>query len=340
MSAESSQQLPAEETAKLIDLTDRLRSVGAPHAAQRLSAIDQNINELEYSELERLVGPERVAGELKRSARVRVSVLRAIRNGMIFLPLLWAWVVLGLATEQYRQLLIRDPRASSESFIALWQRGFDGRFITFEEASLIAAVIIVLLAALTVWLTWVDSRKERLQAEAIDELDQLMTRISLRISKRPDTAGSFAMREDYTAALARGIDNLALVAKELTRGQHQVAEYQELLARALSDNNSVSETVVRALSSLAGEQARLADVLDRLASPPQEANRTDAAVSVSGNYGQATLLGEALARLTTSMRPFVATRTRFEQRIRHVPTGNECRCRGCGCIASRAAANG
>jgi hypothetical protein len=300
MSAESSQPLPAEETAKLIDLTDRLRSAGAPHAARRLSAIDQNMDELEYSELIRLVGPERVAGELKRSARFRVSVLRTVRNGMVFLPLLWVWVVLGLATERYRQLLIRSPGFARESFIALWQRGFYGGFITFEEASLIAAVMIIVLAALTVWLTWVDSRNERLQAEAVDELDELMTRISLRISQRSYTAGSSAMREDYATALAHNIDDLALVAKELMSGQRQAAEYQELLTRALSTNNSISEAVVRALSSLAGEQARLTDTLDRLASPPQDAGRADAAVNVPDDYVREATLG-ALARLTASI---------------------------------------
>jgi hypothetical protein len=181
--------LPGAEDAadKLERLCTRLRHAGADGAADRFEAIDIEIADgnRSFDDLERRIEPDRAVDELN-SARGRVrwrklihgklgSGLRPLlgfpksvryshllRNVFALAPLIFTWIMLGLAAKHYDSYLAKNPKAANEPFLLLWQQGFGSRhFLTFQQVTLIDFGLLACVVLLTFWVHWAEGQADR-----------------------------------------------------------------------------------------------------------------------------------------------------------------------------------
>jgi hypothetical protein len=176
-----------------------LRNAGAYGAADRLRTVDTMVEngELNFEGLERHIDPDRMVDELN-SARGRVCwgklargewrnglrplagfpksarYAHLLRNVAALAPLIFTWIMLGLAAQQYSREIKADPQAANEPFLLLWQRGFGTGFWSFELVTIIDFSVLALVALLTFWVHWAEGQADRsaeLVYEAMDSLE-------------------------------------------------------------------------------------------------------------------------------------------------------------------------
>jgi hypothetical protein len=83
------------------------------------------------------------------------------RNVAALLPLIFTWIMLGLAAQRYSNYINHDPRTADEPFLLLWQQGFGTGFPSFEFVTLIDFALLALVVVLTYWVHWAEARADR-----------------------------------------------------------------------------------------------------------------------------------------------------------------------------------
>jgi hypothetical protein len=95
-------------------------------------------------------------GALPAVQSVRLAHLA--RNLAALAPLIFTWIMLGMAAWQYKHEIhsTTDPQVKTTSFLLLWQQGFGTRFWSFELVAFVDVSLLLLMAALTVWVHWTE----------------------------------------------------------------------------------------------------------------------------------------------------------------------------------------
>jgi hypothetical protein len=202
-----------------------LREGGAPKAAKRLSDIDNYIDKLDYSGLERIVDPEQAEDELRASRQRGVRRAHIWRNTVALLPLLLTWVALSGASWQYSDDLAQHPGDSTQSFLLLWERGFDHRgwwVPTFARVAFIDFIILGIVLCLTVFVYRVENADDKSRTEVIHNLWTALNSLKVTIDEsRPRTP---ATAEEWADAARRIISDAMEQTKLLTESGRQAIE--------------------------------------------------------------------------------------------------------------------
>ena len=79
-----------------------------------------------FSPLHSLFDPEKLAARREGLVeRDGLSRAEAWRNVLVLMPLVVTWIGIAWAVHAYSQLVTKDPAQAAQSFIYLWQNGFD-----------------------------------------------------------------------------------------------------------------------------------------------------------------------------------------------------------------------
>jgi hypothetical protein len=232
--------LPGGEAAArtLSKLSKQFRNAGADGTADRFEAIDSKIANWNphFEDLERHVDPERAVDELN-SVRGRprwqklfhgdwqgglrpllgfpksVRFAHLLRNVAALAPLIFTWIMLGLAAQHYDSDLKDNPKAVSEPFLLLWQQGFGTGFLSFEHVTIIDFALLALVVLLTFWVHWAEGQADRSADsvyEAVDSLKAFLAdRRSLPTPLTPLTP------EEWAAITSETLDRTIQQTKEL-----------------------------------------------------------------------------------------------------------------------------
>ena len=275
------------DTARKLDRLDRkLRKAGAYDAADRLESIDEKIwnGELSFDGLERHIDPDRVIDELNLArGRVRwadlargewrmglrplggffksVRYAHLARNVCALTPLIFTWVMLGLASQHYNRYLTANPREANEPFLLLWQQGFGSGFPSFERVAFIDFGLLTLVVVLTFWVHWTEWQADRtadLVYQAMDGLQEFTAKSG--IISNPITSANLAA--EVTAGLSKALWDLGKLndasekaIKEATDRLEGIQGYGQELVKNLHDQTekiiaNFGEAVLQTLKSV------------------------------------------------------------------------------------------
>lgn len=121
--------------AQLRDLAD---AVGGGPSATQWAFVD----------IFRVLNPERLAVSLRNPSRIRWVEL--VRNVLVLLPLAFTWFGIWKAVESYYSLVSEKPFLAAQSFIYLWQSGFESRTrLTLSTVAIVDAILLVAVALFT-----------------------------------------------------------------------------------------------------------------------------------------------------------------------------------------------
>jgi hypothetical protein len=100
-------------------------------------------------------------GALPAAQSERVAHLA--RNLAALAPLIFTWIMLGMAAWQYQQEIhtTTDPQVKTTPFLLLWQQGFGTHFWSFEQVTLVDVSLLLLVVALTAWVHWTERLADR-----------------------------------------------------------------------------------------------------------------------------------------------------------------------------------
>ena len=314
---EEARQAPrTPEAARLLDkAAQELGAAGAARAARRLKLVDELTEELDYPALARLADPKLAEEELTVIGRRRLRVVYAIRNVVIFLPLVWAWLGLGLAAVAYKNELTRDPRSASKPFLALWQEGFSSSSLTFSLFAIISAGLLIVAATMVFFARLAESRESNRQVEVIDDLHTAMGNIAVAIEKsRESEPASSAVRAvsasreaEYVALSAivdkqgQAVASFLAEASDLRRSTKDVlhtqtqllAELQETIGGlqrvqretndTLRESNASAKMIAKGLDRLAGAEDNTHPAFQPLTGRVSQADRMIASMVTNGH---------------------------------------------------------
>lgn len=144
------------------------------------------------------------APPLRRGRAIEVA-----QRVLVFCPVLWTWFCLSRAVAEYESLLADRPSAGRETFLTLWQEGFDGRLWSGFHLEVVALTDALLIAVLLLITAISYLRAQRAQREAVVELRSTeaalldtLTEASLVLAASPAKSEDAARRRLVRAATA------------------------------------------------------------------------------------------------------------------------------------------
>lgn len=163
----------------------------------------------------------------------RLVWLEWARNIMALSPLLWTWFALYRATDAYAELLSSGSPSADAPFIALWQRGFDGRTsLTLSRVALVDALLIVLVVVVSALAGLTrrsnDVVRERQRREIWNRLREALTWASVHLAK-----AAFDAPARVSEALGRSVDNLRGVTAQISELESRSRQRLDLLGAAI-----------------------------------------------------------------------------------------------------------
>ena len=231
----------------------------------RDSAMSFDLAELKVwanRDLEALFGEDFVFKVKRR----RFHALRGITGGLVFLPILWTWLCLSMASSAFvawTQAHERSSRSAIPAFLNLWHSGFNGMlnrwfwFDRFTQGALIISVVVML--ALILDAGWEDGTRETHDRAYSRHLADLKS--SLSIFDTSDALNTEALLNEGLASfgsLLSQIESLALQMKLATQdlvdasasihhGANVLASGVDVLDRTSRDMPSSIEQVTDSL---------------------------------------------------------------------------------------------
>lgn len=233
----------------------------SPSSAARMAEISQDIVSdrlagLAHLDLTTVIDVElietQVAHHLATSSWQALAgeVLISIRNILIFVPILWTWYHLSHATEQYARLIQQDPSLLEQSFLLLWQQGFQGTTSPFstvalQVAGLVASIVVVtLLTHANRHLTerWVAQRARELAHCAESVLWMVQRHLSETKWRQAElTHHTFVRLTSHLEEMMRHLETERARIGEIAQTREQ--EFEDLMALQTGLGTSVRELV-------------------------------------------------------------------------------------------------
>lgn len=151
----------------------------------------ENANAWAFCDVGHLISPERISDHVHSNVANDdlMHMLELLRNALVLLPLAITWIAIAMATDGYYQLITAKPDLAEQSFIFLWQSGFEGRTLlslgtlAWIDGSLLATVFLLTLVVYTRtwWLGWRNGEFER---EFRLKLEQALAEAQLVLAKQ------------------------------------------------------------------------------------------------------------------------------------------------------------
>lgn len=219
-----------DTAAQLRDLGDAL--VGGPNAEAWA-----------LSDVQALLNPDRIANALggDGSDDVIARGLEVIRNSLVLLPLAITWFGIFLAVDGYFKLITARPDLAGQSFIFLWQSGFQDRMLlplplgnlAVVDAFLLAGVFLLTLAAYG-RSAWVSIWNYQFGARFRNELGQALAEAQLILAplRRPQFASNPVFEQSAQTLL-----------RELAEERQHLAELAQRREREFGNLNSITENL-------------------------------------------------------------------------------------------------
>lgn len=163
--------------AKLEDLATRFDG-SDDEAAQRFRDMARDLEaggadeaKWAFSDLRRLFDPERLsAKKFGQDDGDGIGAAEKWRNVLVLVPLAVTWVGIAWAVTAFSQLLQKDPAQAAQSFIYLWQGGFNGTMpLTLGLVAIIDGLLLGIVAILTA-LVYFGGTRQRATGSASEQL--------------------------------------------------------------------------------------------------------------------------------------------------------------------------
>ncbi|QXJ21486.1 hypothetical protein AGRA3207_002345 [Actinomadura graeca] len=250
-----------EAAGKLAELQEELLRLGAHDDAARLAAVDKAAGRRDLAMLGRYAAAGFTFHELAKVQHARVRRIVGWRNATALLPLMITWIALAVASWDYQRTVRAHPELTTQPFLVLWQRRFDGSPLpTFAETALLSFVLLLAVLALTVWAHRLESAANAELAEvgalADDALDHLGLTVESGDVKPPENAREWA--EAAQRVLTETQEMIRLAVRDTAR----LAENNGAVSKAATDR--LEELQVHAKKLLEGVSKETGEVLSAL----------------------------------------------------------------------------
>ncbi len=245
---------PADIRRHLEHLADRV-DAASPDAADRLSDLGVAVeggtstDAWAASNIFQVIDPDTIAEEVRvrGSSDNLIRMLELARNALVFLPIAVTWLGIWLALEAYEQALDANPALADQSFLYLWQQGFEGRlWLTLGTIALIDGALLSLVFVLTLVVFWRNNQKDQEADLVRGELASALADASLVLTER---------RTHQQTSLVYHFDRAA---RELLGEMQQERQRVEQLAARKEKEVGDLSTITR--DFIAGTQSMLAAV--------------------------------------------------------------------------------
>ncbi len=209
---------------RLYDLADRLDTNGNASTAARLRDLADAVAGSPSAPEWALVDIFRVFSPDDLAEHPRDGVARwfeFFRNVLVLLPLIVTWVGIWTAVESYHGLIKDSPQLAAQSFIYLWQGGFEGRtWLTLSWVAIIDAALLlfgVVIPTIVVYGRQLSSGRSpdgSSLREALVEAD-----LALSIHRQPSGMGGLTQARE---ALEKIADSLKQQPEQVKQSLQQV----------------------------------------------------------------------------------------------------------------------
>lgn len=195
-----------------------------------------------FSDIRALINPERISYALGGSAANDVIArgLEVLRNSLVLLPLAITWFGIALAVDGYYKLITVRPDLASQSFIYLWQGGFQGRTplplgtLALVDGILLAGVFLLTILAY-MRSAWVHLASRRFGMPFEQELSQALAEAELILSPRRGL-------QLYTS-LHQLEKNMQVLLKEIGVERQRLDELAQRREQELGDLSKITENL-------------------------------------------------------------------------------------------------
>jgi chromosome segregation ATPase len=212
------------------DLAGGLRTGGNATAVWAFSPLDS------LFDAEKLVA--RRGGPIDRDG---ISRSEKWRNVLVLVPLVVTWIGIAWAASAYSSLLARDPAQAAQSFIYLWQDGFEQTMpLTLGRVAIIDGLILTAVILLTAIVYFRGSRHSRAQEDDASglraEIESTMYDVDRALaSYRAPEAAQVALQVNEVAKT-----NLDLMGKISESNLAQMTKVTETSLAQISEMNKAS----------------------------------------------------------------------------------------------------
>ncbi len=239
---------------RLEELADEVES-SSHSAAERLrdlgDAVDggQAADIWASADIFQLIDPDTIAEQVRTRGigDDLVKVLELLRNALVFLPIAVTWIGIWLALESYGAAIQANPALAEQSFLFLWQQGFEGRMpLTLSTIALIDGFLLSLVFVLTLIVLSRNNQKDRHAEDVRDDLASVLADASLVLTHR---------RTQQNLTLTSQFERVAQ--ELLTALQEERTRIQDLASRK---EKEVGDLAVFTRDFMAGMQTMLSAV--------------------------------------------------------------------------------
>jgi hypothetical protein len=236
-----------------------------------------------YSDIRAMLNPDRISDALgpEGSSDLLARGLEVIRNSLVLLPLAITWFGIALAVDGYYKLLDTHKELAGQSFIFLWQSGFEGSTplplgtLAAIDALLLTGVFVLTLFAY-VRSAWVSMQNRAFGARFSQDLSQVLAEAELILAPRrgPQLFSSIQKFEQNAQSLLHelGVERQHL-ADLARRREHELGDLSGITDNMkntsvvfMSAAQSLANTLTATLASLDG----VAGTMRGLAATQQE----------------------------------------------------------------------
>ncbi len=195
-----------------------------------------------YSNIRAMLDPDRISNALggDGSADWITRGLEVLRNSLVLLPLAITWFGIALAVDGYFKLINAHPELAGQSFIYLWQGGFQGRTplalgtLAVLDAFLLTGVFALTLLAYT-RSAWVSLMNRRFGAAFSQELSQALAEAELLLAPR--------RMPQYLASIQKLQQNAQGLLTEISAERQRLAELAQRREREFGDLNGATDNL-------------------------------------------------------------------------------------------------
>lgn len=187
--------------------------------------------------------------------------LEAIRNILILLPLIVTWYAIGNAANHYQALLQTQPDMAKQSFLVLWQTGFEGRTsltlgdIAWWDVLLLGFVVMTTALVLSLQQSR-NKQVSKLRTDLFNILFDATLEIATQDARRPIEV--VARLGDESRLLAESIRNMKEWLDTQMAETKELADFiRQALEQEINELKAVSEKNRETASNLGQFTAQL-----------------------------------------------------------------------------------
>jgi hypothetical protein len=195
-----------------------------------------------YSDLRAMLDPDRISNALGGDGSTDwiTRGLEVLRNSLVLLPLAITWFGIALAVDGYFRLINAHPELAGQSFIYLWQGGFQGRTpLSLGTLAVLDAFLLTGVFALTLLAymrsAWVSLMNRRFGAGFSQELSQALAEAELLLAPR--------RMPQYFASIHKLEQNAETLVNEIAEERQRLAELAQRREREFGDLNGATDNL-------------------------------------------------------------------------------------------------